>query len=161
MRWRIILPISLGVLVMLAVFVGGLYLMATGEADSRGYVLRESSGQLVVGYRICSGESIESVTVTDQTVSPAVTLWSVVRSAGQTGKIPLGKVPGGFGERDPFVVPAADHTIRFEITGTSGTATTVQFVPSKLPAGQFWDAGAADPAPVSKLHPEGSENYGC
>jgi hypothetical protein len=133
-----------------AVTVFGLYVMATGEPGSSGYVIRKPTGMLVIGYRGCPGEFLKDVTVTDE--SAPGTLWTVTQTgAAPTSEITLGQVPAEYRQATPLKAPPADHVIRFELISTSGTASTVQLKLSDLPPDQYWAAGDTEPTPSSKL----------
>lgn len=161
-RWRLALIIGgLGV-IPAALAIVGLTALMTGEPGPRGYVEREATGQLAVGYRSCPGESINEVAVYDLTAPTPVILWKVSRVAeAEVTHIVLGRVPNGFSESSAFVEPVVTHTIRFEIKGTTGAASTVQFEPSKLGSGQYWQAADPEPSPLSKLKRTGSSDVGC
>ena len=108
-----------------------------------------------MGYRQCPGESVITLTVTDQTASQPATLWTV-RRAGETGRVVLGERPLLFDLLSALIPPDESHVIRFELEGPSEVSATVEFVPAQLARGQYWDAGAAEPSPSSQLERTGS-----
>ena len=160
-RWTLALIVGVGG-VLGAFAIVGLVALMMGEPGPRGYVEREATGQLAIGYRNCPGESIKDLEVYDLTASTPVLLWKVSRVAEvQVTHIVLGQVPNGFNESSAFVEPVETHKIRFEIDGTTGLESTIEFEPSKLGSGQYWQAADPEPSPLSKLKRTGSSEVGC
>ena len=112
-RWTLALIGGVG-MILVALAIAGLAGLMMGEPGSRGYVEREATGQLAIGYRNCPGESIKDLAVYDMAASTPVLLRKVSRVAEvQVTRIVLGQVPNGFSESAAFAEPVVTNTIRF------------------------------------------------
>lgn len=150
---KIIIAIaSCAVALIAGIGVVGLFSLIGSDPGSRGYVMRDSSGQLVIGYLGCPDDSIENVEVFDLSATPRATLWKISRVGdARVSEIRFGTPPAGFRESEAFVQPIPNHTLRFEIKSTTGLSETVEFQVDKLPSGEFWQDADPKPYPISEL----------
>src|SRR6266487_7039509 len=105
------------------------------EPESRGYVMRRPSGEVVVGYRTCRGQYISRIVVKDADHSDHV-FWTIERRGyTDTRQIPLGRVPVGFRENVAFQKPSPTQKIDIEVRDSDGVVSTTEFRLQDLKAG--------------------------
>ena len=133
------------------------------EPETRGYVMRDAGGQVVVGYRTCPGEYVDRVVVTETGGAHRV-LWRIERRARSTVRqIPLGRVPDGFREVVPFRPPPPGRPVEVEVRDSDGVVSDTLLRLRDLKAGHYVEAANPpdDQKPVPRLRVAGAARYGC
>jgi hypothetical protein len=149
-----------GIVGLLAAFLILARIMA--EPESRGYVMRRPSGEVVIGYRTCHGQYISRIVVKDDKHSDHV-FWTIERHGyTDTRQIPLGKVPVGFREKVAFQKPSPTQKIDIEVRDSDGVVSATEFRLQDLKAGYYvMDADSPKQEPISSLQTTGTKKYGC
>lgn len=149
-----------GIAGLFAVFLVFSRVMA--EPESRGYVMRRPSGEVIIGYRTCRGQYISRIVVKDDNHSDRV-FWMIERRGYiDTRQIPLGQVPVGFREKVAFQRPSPSQKIDIEVRDSDGVVSATEFRLQDLKAGYYvMDADSPKQEPISSLETTGTKKYGC